>query len=114
MKLQMKSVRSLAYKVVVTDRAKEHFRYILSYIKFVLKNPSAAKSVQRDMNETKRKLTYLAESLKLCGEPELALQGYRVILFQKHEYLMLYRVEKSIVYVDGIYHQFQNYQCLFR
>ena len=70
--------------------------------------------MQRDMEETKKKLTYLAESLKLCEEPDLAMQGYRVILFQKHDYLMLYRVEGNIVYVDGVYHQSQNYQSLFK
>lgn len=110
----MKFVRNLAYKIVVTARAKEHLRRILLYIRFVLKNPDAAKNVRRDMNETKRKLTYLAESIKLCDEPELAICGYRVIFFQKHDYLMLYRVDGNTVYVDGIYHQLQNYQNLFK
>lgn len=98
----------------MTTRAKEHLRQILSYIRFVLKNPDAARNVKRDANETKRKLTYLAESLKLCEEPELAIQGYRVISFQKHAYVMLYRVDGNIVYVDGIYHELQNYHDLFK
>lgn len=110
----MKYARNLVYKVVVTTEAKEHLRRILSYIRFVLKNPEAAKNVRRDMDETKRKLTYLAKSLKLCEEPELAIHGYRVISFQKHDYVMLYRVDGNIVYVDGIYHELQNYRNLFK
>lgn len=110
----MKYVSNLIYKVVLTEIAKEHLRRILYYIRYVLKNPDAAKSVRQDMQETKRKLSYLVESIKLCEEPELSIHGYRVIFFQKHDYVMLYRVDGNIVYVDGIYHQLQNYQNLFR
>ena len=110
----MKYVRNLVYRVVVTPRAKEHLRGILSYIRFVLKNPDAARNVKCDANETKRKLTYLAENLKLCEEPELAIQGYRVIFFQKHDYVMFYRVDGDTVYVDGICHERQNYRNLFK
>lgn len=84
------------------------------YVRYILKNPIAAEKVIQDAEKTMNKLTYLAESLKLCEEPELAIQGYRVIFFQKHDYVMLYRVDENTVYIDGIFHQLQNYQNIFK
>ncbi len=89
-------------------------REILYHIRYRLKNPQAAKSVKKDLNETKEKLSLVAESIKLCDEPELKKYEYRVIFFQRHRYVMLYRVSGETVYVDGIYHELQNYQNLFR
>lgn len=89
-----------------------HLKQILYYIRYQLKNAEAARSVKEDASETKQKLTYLAESMKVCEEPELARYGYRVISFQRHNYVMLYRVDGDSVYIDGIFHQLQNYQKL--
>ena len=84
------------------------------YVRYILKNPIAAEKVIQDAEKTMNKLTYLAECLKLCEEPELAIQGYRVIFFQKHDYVMLYRVDENTVYIDGVFHQLQNYQNIFK
>lgn len=89
-------------------------KQILYYVRHSLNNPEAAKSIQKDAREVVHKLTYLAESLKLCEEPILAKRGYRVIFFQKHHYLMMYRVEGAVVYVDAIFHKLQDYQSLFK
>ena len=104
----------MRYNVIVSPEAKLQLRNIVQYVRDVFKNPSAAKRVIEDAEKTMEKLTYVAESLKLCDEPELSVYEYRVISFQKHNYIMLYRVEESTVYVDGIFHQLQNYQGLFK
>ena len=87
---------------------------ILYHISCRLKNPEAARKIKQDMKETKTKLSYLAESFKLCETPELAQFGYRIIFFQRHRYIMLYRVVGKYVYVDGVFHELQNYQNLFK
>lgn len=51
-------------------------KQILYYVRHSLNNPEAAKSIQKDAREVVHKLTYLAESLKLCEEPILAKRGY--------------------------------------
>ena len=110
----MKFVRILEYKVEITEFAEHQLKQILVYILFKFKNPDAVRSIRNDVEVTKNKLKYLPHRMKLCDEPELNSRGYRVILFQKHDYLMLYRVDGNMVYVDGIYHQLQNYQNLFK
>ena len=110
----MKYIWNLEYKVIVSQGAKLQLKNIVEYVRSVLMNPIAAKSVLEDAEKTMDKLTYLAESLKLCEESELAIHGYRVISFQKHHYIMVYRVEESTVYIDGIFHRLQDYQNVFR
>lgn len=43
----------------------------------------------------------------------LKKEGYRIIHFLHHRYLMLYRAEGQSVYVDAVYHQLQNYENTF-
>lgn len=107
-------MRNLEYKVIITDFAKQQIRQILYHIRYRLKNLEAAESIKQDMKETKMKLSYLAESIKLCEEPELAQFGYRIIFLQRHRYIMLYRVNRNTVYIDGVYHELQNYQEMYQ
>lgn len=45
--------------------------------------------------------------------PWLRTNGYRVVHFMRHRYLMLYRIEGTTAYVDAIYHQLQDYENTF-
>ena len=36
--------------------------------------------------------------------------GYRKLNLEKTKYFLLYRIENSAVFVDGIYHQLQDYE----
>ncbi len=60
------------YRVVVTPEAKKQMRSYLYYLKYVLKNEQAAVSVRNDYKETIRKLEMVAESIKICENPDLA------------------------------------------
>ena len=44
---------------------------------------------------------------------QLKKHGYHIIHFMRHRYLMLYRIEGTIAYVDAIYHQLQDYENTF-
>ena len=35
------------------------------------------------------------------------------MLFLRHDYVMLYRIEENVVYVEAIYHLLQDYENLF-
>lgn len=110
----MKYVENLGYKIILTEIAQYHLRNIAYYVRYILNNPNAADKIIQDAEDTMDKLKIFPQRIKLCEEPDLAIRGYRVILFQTHDYLMLYRVEENAVYIDGIYHQLQNYQNLFK
>ena len=40
----------------------------------------------------------------------LRSKGYRRLNLDKTKYFLLYRIENSIVFIDGIYHQLQDYE----
>ena len=103
----------VSYKVVVSPKALSQLDDYVSYVHYTLLNPIAAKSILNDAKETRKTLSTVAGSLKLCDHPVLHELGYHAIKFEKHDYAMLYRVEGDTAYVDGIYHLMQDYENLF-
>ena len=97
-------------KVVVTNDAKENMQEYIEYILYEKKNQQTAGSLLDDFEYTKDILAEVAESLKLCDNEKLRSLGYRRISFKFHRYFMLYRVEDTTVYIDGIFHELQDFE----
>ncbi|MCM1136226.1 MAG: type II toxin-antitoxin system RelE/ParE family toxin [Clostridium sp.] len=102
--------KDTVFEVVLTDKAEAEIQKILDYIFYELKNAQAAYSVEQDMRETISRLSYVAGSLKLCDDPDLRAQGYRVIHLKRHRYFMLYKILDTCAYVIGVYHDLQDYE----
>ncbi len=102
-----------SYNVILSKLAKNLLNDYISYIQYTLLNDVAAESVLDDAKETIDQLKVSAGSLKLCDNPSLNKLGYHKINFLRHNYLMLYKIDGTIVKVDGIYHQLQDYENLF-
>lgn len=100
----------MEYKVVLTSQAKAHFREIIHYLHYELESRQAATNVTNDFEETIGRLSMIAGSLKLCDDEVLKTKGYRTIHFKRHKYLMIYSVNNDTAYVEGIYHDLQDYE----
>lgn len=103
----------MAYKVIIMPTAK---RQLDSYVKYTveeLKNKDAAKAILKDAKETKKRLSQIADSLKICDDPLLAKYEYRKIEFLKHRFMMIYRIQDGKVIVDGMFHELQDYEGVF-
>lgn len=101
----------MEYETILTDFALAQLDDITYYLLHKLENEQAANSVLKDADETKLRLSHIAGSLKFCEDPWLRELGYRTIHFKNHKYFMLYRIEADHrVYVDGIYHDLQDYE----
>lgn len=98
------------YKVIMSERAQSQLDKFIYYILVELGNEQAAGNVLADADKTKERLSRVAGSLSLCDNLRLRALGYRVIRFERHKYLMVYRIEGNIVYVEGIYHELQDYE----
>lgn len=98
------------YKIVITDSAREDLDQYLKYLLFIKKSDQAAQNVLDDFDDTIQHLKQVAGSLKLCDNPRLHCLGYRRINFLKHRYFLLYRLEKKTVFVDNVFHEFQDYE----
>lgn len=101
------------YEVVLSEHALKQLDDYISYIQYTLLNDQAADSVLQDAGDTIEQLKRIAGSLKYCDDPELKERKYRKINFLKHNYLMLYKLDGNVAYVNGIYHQLQDYENLF-
>ena len=98
------------YKVIFTENAMEDMDSIVEYLLFHLRNKLAACHFIDSVENRKFVLSNSAESFQLCLIPRLQSKGYRRLNLDKTQYFLLYRTENSIVFVDGIYHQFQDYE----
>ncbi len=104
----------MEYDVVLSARAQAQFREIINYLVYGLQNQQAATSVADDFDDKIARLSHVAGSLKLCDDSVLRAKGYRTIHFRKHKYLMVYTINGSRAYVEGIYHDLQDYEDILR
>jgi hypothetical protein len=74
---------------------------------------TAASAILADARETKKRLSQVADSLKICEDPLLAKYEYRKISFLKHRFMMVYRIQDGVVIVDGMFHELQDYEGIF-
>ena len=102
-----------SFDVIISPKALSQLNNYIDYLQYTLLNDQAARNVWRDALETRNQLSKTAGSLKLCTHPQLKKDGYRVIHFMRHRYLMLYRIEGATAYVEAIYHQLQDYENIF-
>lgn len=100
----------MVYEVMISDKAQLQLDQFIFYILVELGNEQAARSVLEDAERTKTKLSRAAGSLRLCENARLRELGYRIIHFEHHRYLMVYRINRDKVYVEGIYHELQDYE----
>lgn len=94
--------------------AEMQFRDIIDYLLYELENQQAAINVVNDFDDTIARLSHTAGSLKLCDDRVLRAKGYRTIHFKKHRYLMVYTIDEGTAYIEGIYHDLQDYENALR
>ena len=100
----------MGYKVVVTRDAEEDLERFIKYLIIEKENMQAAENVLRDYDATIESLKHVAGSLELCDNPRLRQLEYRRINFLNHRYFMLYRIVDSVVFVDNVFHELQDYE----
>lgn len=93
--------------------AKRRLDMYVEYTIETLGNKQAAKAILADAKATQKKLAVVADSLKICDNPALAKYEYRKIGFEKHNFIMIYRIHEGKVIVDGMFHELQDYEGIF-
>ena len=101
------------YKVVITAPAKHQLEMYIAYTLSKFENKQAARAIRDDARETMRRLANIADNLAFCENEVLASNGYRKILFDKHDFFMVYRIHNDKVIVDAMYHSLQDYESVF-
>ena len=104
----------MAYKVKMTERAREQLDSFVRYLLIELKNEQAALSLLEDASDAEESLSYVAGSIPFCGDPDLIKREIRKFRFAKHRYIWLYRIEGDTAFVMAMYHELQDYENTFR
>lgn len=100
----------MGYRVVLSGEAEKDLEKFVVYLLLEKKSEQAARNLLNDFGATKKSLETVAGSLKFCDNPNLHKHGYRRINFLSHRYFMLYRLDDDIVYIDGIFHELQDFE----
>ena len=98
------------FRVIFTENALEDMDSIVEYLIIHLHNKQAASHFIDSVENGKFILSDSPESFQLCLNSKLQSMGYRRLNLEKTKYFLLYRIENSTVFVDGIYHQLQDYE----
>lgn len=101
-----------SFTVEFTYRAEEHFRGHIGYIVTVLRNPDAAWDLREALDRAIDELSVHPETAPLFADPALRAFGYRRKLILGTRYLCVCRIEGSTVWIEGIYHELQDYERL--
>lgn len=96
-----------SFHVLITPTARRRLNEYIEYIRFTLLNPDAADAVLTDAQETIEELSHTAKSIDFSRRPSLRSLCCREIPFRKHDYVMIYRVKGSSVYIEDVYHRQQ-------
>lgn len=102
----------MVYKVIIMPPAKRRLDMYVNYTIEKLKNRQAAKAILADARTTKKRLSIMADSFKICEDPLLKKYEYRKIMFERHKFLMIYRIQDNQVIVDGMFHELQDYSWI--
>lgn len=100
----------MQFNVELSELAEQQYDEILSYIANELKNPQALKNVMDDFDDTIEKLEQMADSFGYCSSSRLKEMGLHKIKFARHRYLFVYRMNKTQVIIEGMYHEMQDYE----
>jgi len=95
----------MAYNVKITASAEKDLDEILAYIVEELSNPQAAGHL---LDEVTKAFHVLAENPMVypaCTQP--LLQRFRKIVVMR--YVIIYRVDDTIVYVERLFSQLEDY-----
>ena len=102
----------MAYKVIITDFARDQLDAIIDYVVYELRNEEAADRIIDDFETAIETLEISANAFAKCTEPPLAQHSYYKYHLEKHRYVLLYRISGKKVIIDRVYHELQDYQNL--
>lgn len=98
------------FNVEISDLASEQYDKFLNYIYNILQNPQAADNLMQDFDDTIAILESQAGSFGYCRSGRLRKLGFYKIHFQRHKYLLVYRIKQNNVIIEGMYHELQDYE----
>ena len=100
----------MAYKLIITEKAEEHLDNHVHHLIYKLKNNQAAVHLLDSIGKIYDRLEENPFHFPGSTDVNLLRMGYREAVLTEMDYVITFRVDKSSVYVVGIFHQLENYR----
>lgn len=99
----------MAYNLVVTEKAEDLLDNLIYHLIYGLKNDQAAVHLLDRIDRIYERLEENPFHFPGSTDVNLLRMGYREAVLTEMDYVITFRVDKSSVYVVGIFHQLENY-----
>ena len=99
----------MAYDLIISDPADEMIDRLTGYILFRLNNPDAAKHLLDELEAVYLRLIENPWQFSESKDQYLYHKGYREALLSGMDYRIVFRIEKTSVYIVGVFHTLENY-----
>ncbi len=100
----------MAYKLIITEKAEELLDNLVYHLIYRLKNTQAAVQLFDRIDRIYDRLEENPFQFPESRDMSLRLRGYREAVLTDMDYVIIFRIEETSVYIIGIFHQLENYR----
>ena len=100
----------MAYKLIITEKAEELLDNLVYHLVYRLKNTQAAVQLFDRIDRIYDRLEENPFQFPESRDMSLRLRGYREAVLTDMDYVIIFRIEETSVYIIGIFHQLENYR----
>ncbi len=99
----------MAYNIVATDEVNKLLDNCVKYLLNKFKSEQAAVHLLDEVSEIYERLEDNPNIYRLSSNPFMRNLGYHEAKISEMDYMIIYKIDGSNVYILGIYHTLENY-----
>lgn len=100
----------MAYKLRITEYADELLDDISYHLLYRLKSEQAVRHLLDGVQKVYDRLVENPLQFPLSRDTYLADKGYHEAIVPQMDYIVVFSIKADTVYVNGVFHQLENYQ----
>ena len=100
----------MAYNLIITEKAEDLLDNLIYHLVYGLKNDQAAAQLLDRIDRIYERMEENPFHFPGSTDVNLLCMGYREAVLTDMDYVIIFRVEESSVYVVGIFPQLENYR----
>ena len=100
----------MSYRLIITDRAEELLDDLVNYLLYKIKNQQAAIHLLDNIERLYDRLAENPMQFPFSMDTHLLHRGYREAVLPDMNYVLIFKIEGSNVYVLGVFHQLEQYR----
>ena len=98
------------YKLIVTEKAEEQMDNLVYYLLNRIKNQQAASHLLACVEKIYDRLEENPYQFLLCRDKYLASKEYREAVLPGMNYVIIFKINETEVYVLGVFHELEQYR----